>query len=98
VWKQRESLLGLPEVRTDFERWPTIRQAGELVYADNFNLRLCIPFLRRHLERDSKVCIQESPRHSCRSRYLWSFYAGSRPPTESLRKAIFGRSMPRREE
>jgi cytochrome P450 len=27
-------------LQTVFERWPTIRQAGELVYADNFNVRL----------------------------------------------------------
>jgi cytochrome P450 len=32
-----EGHIGL---QTVFERWPTIRQAGELVYADNFNVRL----------------------------------------------------------
>jgi hypothetical protein len=25
-------------LQTVFERWPTIREAGELVYADNFNV------------------------------------------------------------
>jgi cytochrome P450 len=32
-----EGRIGL---QTVFERWPTIRQAGEQVYADNFNVRL----------------------------------------------------------
>jgi cytochrome P450 len=27
-------------LQTVFERWPTIREAGELVYADNFNVRI----------------------------------------------------------
>jgi pimeloyl-[acyl-carrier protein] synthase len=27
-------------LQTVFEPWPTIRQAGELVYADNFNVRI----------------------------------------------------------
>jgi cytochrome P450 len=33
-------LEGRLALQTVFERWPTIRQAGELVYADNFNVRL----------------------------------------------------------
>ncbi len=33
-------LEGRIALQTVFERWPTIRQAGELVYADNFNVRM----------------------------------------------------------
>ena len=33
-------LEGRIALQTVFERWPTIRQAGELAYADNFNVRL----------------------------------------------------------
>ena len=33
-------LEGRIALQTVLERWPTIRQAGELVYADNFNVRL----------------------------------------------------------
>ena len=33
-------LEGRIALQTVFERWPTIRLAGELVYADNFNVRL----------------------------------------------------------
>ena len=34
---QREGRIAL---QTVFERWPAIHQAGELVYADNFNIRI----------------------------------------------------------
>jgi hypothetical protein len=27
-------------LQTVFERWPAIRQAGDLIYADNFNVRI----------------------------------------------------------
>jgi cytochrome P450 len=33
-------LEGRIALQTVFERWPTIRQAGELEYADNFNVRI----------------------------------------------------------
>ena len=33
-------LEGRIALQTVFERWPTIRQAGELSYADNFNVRI----------------------------------------------------------
>jgi cytochrome P450 len=33
-------LEGRIALQTVFERWPTIRQAGDLVYADNFNVRI----------------------------------------------------------
>jgi cytochrome P450 len=33
-------LEGRIALQTVFERWPTIRQTGELVYGDNFNVRL----------------------------------------------------------
>jgi len=33
-------LEGRIALQTVFERWPTIRLAGELVYADNINVRL----------------------------------------------------------
>ena len=33
-------LEGRIALQTVFERWPTVRQSGELVYADNFNVRI----------------------------------------------------------
>ena len=33
-------LEGRIALQTLFERWPSIRQTGELVYANNFNVRL----------------------------------------------------------
>ena len=33
-------LEGRIALQTVFERWPNIHQAGELIYADNFNVRL----------------------------------------------------------
>jgi cytochrome P450 len=53
--------LGVPLARlesrialqTVCERWPTIRQAGELVYADNFNVRMLRSLPVPHPERDS---------------------------------------------
>jgi hypothetical protein len=33
-------LEGRIALQTVFERWPAIHQAGELVYADNFNIRI----------------------------------------------------------
>jgi cytochrome P450 len=33
-------LEGRIALQTVFERWPNLHQAGELVYADNFNVRL----------------------------------------------------------
>jgi cytochrome P450 len=47
-WSFSKSCLGAPLARlegrialqTVFERWLAIHQAGELVYADNFNIRI----------------------------------------------------------
>ena len=34
-----EAAEGRVALQTVFERWPTVRQAGDLVYANNFNVR-----------------------------------------------------------
>ena len=48
-------LEGRIALQTVFERWPSIRQTGELVYANNFNVRLLHSLRSSHPERDGEV-------------------------------------------